>query len=316
MSWTTFPDVYSAGLPRLAEWAATVDVTQADKAQRGVLLTIAREGLAYNLLLLKKVDSGDVVRWHELFGADWTAALDAAAQAGLLYVIDLRIYETLQPQQGGGLPRFTPSTVVVLVQDAATKALTPNSSAWRVAPTRPKIFSRQGSTTASAWLCTPCRRPRSRTGRPRHLDRSRLSRHIVTAAMQMTMFPIPLKSNPARRLLEPQSSYLIPFDDVLLLKWSVSRAADVDRECLAVPRAARPLYRRARVLRRRSDDHAAATRPHRVRLHGARAVGPVPRRRPAVEHLGRDGPLRGHLRRSGLSDRRGRPARSGARTTG
>jgi hypothetical protein len=27
-------------------------------------------------------------------------------------------------------------------------------------------------------------------------------------------------NNPVRRLLEPQSSYLIPVDDVLLLQWS------------------------------------------------------------------------------------------------
>jgi hypothetical protein len=67
-------------------------------------------------------------------------------------VIDLRLYETLQPQQVGGLPRFTPSTVVVLVQDAATKALTPELIRVAGGANQPKIFSRKGSTTASAWL--------------------------------------------------------------------------------------------------------------------------------------------------------------------
>ena len=79
MSWTTFPDVYSAGRPRLEEWAATVDVAQADKASSAFFPTIAREGLAYNLLLLKKVDSADVVTWRDLFGADWTPALDGGS---------------------------------------------------------------------------------------------------------------------------------------------------------------------------------------------------------------------------------------------
>ena len=125
MSWTTFPDVYGAGRPRLDEWAATVDVTHPDKATEAFFPTNAREGLASNLLLKKKVDGADVVTWRELFGMHWTAALDAAAQAGLLYVIDLRLYESLQPQTAAGAPRFTPSTVVVLAQDAATKALTP-----------------------------------------------------------------------------------------------------------------------------------------------------------------------------------------------
>ena len=221
MSWTTFPDVYSAGLPRLEEWAATVDVTQRDKASAAFFPIIAREGLAYSLLLLKKVDSADVAKWRELFGADWTTALDAAAQAGLLYAIDLRIYETLQPQQVGGLTRFTPSTVVVLVQDAATKALTHELIRVAGGANQPKIFSRQGSTTAPAWLYALQAAKVSLTvygiwiGHVYHW-------HIVTAAMQMTMFESLSKSNPARRLLEPQSSYLIPFDDVLLLKWSAA----------------------------------------------------------------------------------------------
>jgi len=36
------------------------------------------------------------------------------------------------------------------------------------------------------------------------------------------MFESLSRTNPVRRLLEPQSSYLIPFDDVLLLKWSAA----------------------------------------------------------------------------------------------
>jgi hypothetical protein len=40
--------------------------------------------------------------------------------------------------------------------------------------------------------------------------------------MQMTMFNTLSPDNPARRLLEPQSSYLIPFDAVLLLQWAAA----------------------------------------------------------------------------------------------
>ena len=57
MSWTTFPDVYALGVPHLDEWAATVDVTQPDKATEAFFPTIARYGLAYNLLLPQKVQS-------------------------------------------------------------------------------------------------------------------------------------------------------------------------------------------------------------------------------------------------------------------
>ncbi len=122
MSWTTLPDVYSIGLPQLDESAATVDVAQPEAATEGFFPTIARYGRSYNLFLPQKVAGADAGTWRDLFGAAWTPALDAAAEAGRLYVIDLRIYETLEAQQVAGAPRFTPSTVTVLAQDAVTKA--------------------------------------------------------------------------------------------------------------------------------------------------------------------------------------------------
>jgi Lipoxygenase len=134
-------------------------------------------------------------------------------------VIDFRIYETLQAQQVGGFPRFTPSTVTVLVQDAATKALTPELIRVADGGNQPKVFSRQGSTTPSAWVYALQAAKVSVTvygvwiGHVYHW-------HIVTAAMLMTMFESLSANNPARKLLEPHSSYVIPFDDVLLLGWS------------------------------------------------------------------------------------------------
>src|SRR5262249_5718045 len=125
MGWTTLPDAQALGRPRLEEWAATIDVTQPDRATEAFFPTIARYGRSYNLILTRKVKSRDAGEWRDLFGRAWTSALDAAAESGLLYVIDLRIYETLKPQQFAGIPRFTPSTVTILVQDATTKALTP-----------------------------------------------------------------------------------------------------------------------------------------------------------------------------------------------
>lgn len=218
MGWTTFPDVHSLGLPRLDEWAATVDVTQPDKATEAFFPTIASYGRSYNLILPKKVKSRDVAEWRDLFGSEWTPALDAAAEASLLYVIDLRIYETLKPQQVAGCTRFTPSTVTVLVQDPVTKALTPELIRVAGGGNQPKIFSRQGSTTSSAWVYALQAAKVSVTvygiwlGHVYHY-------HLVTAAMLMTMFENLSPKNPVRKLLEPQSSYLIPFDDVLLLGW-------------------------------------------------------------------------------------------------
>ena len=156
-----------------------------------------------------------------MFGGAWTPELDAAAQAGLLYVIDLRIYETLQAQNVDGSPRFTPSTVTVLVQDAATKALTPEFIRVAGGGNQPKIFSRRGSITPAAWLYALQAAKVSVTVYGIWLGHV-YQWHIVTAAMLMTMFQTLPADNPARRLLEPQSSFLIPFDDVLLLQWNAA----------------------------------------------------------------------------------------------
>ena len=163
----------------------------------------------------------DAGTWRDLFGAAWTPALDAAAEAGRRYVIDLRIYETLEAQQVAGAPRFTPSTVTVLAQDAVTKALTPELIRVAGGGNQPKIFSRRGLTTPAAWLYALQAAKVSVTVYGIWLGHV-YQWHIVTAAMLMTMFQTLSADNPARRLLEPQSSFLIPFDDVLLLQWSAA----------------------------------------------------------------------------------------------
>jgi hypothetical protein len=217
ISWTTFPDVQSLGAPLLDEWAATVDVTQPEKATEAFWPMIATYGRAYNLLLPQKVRDAD--QWQSLFGDAWTPALDAAAEAGTLYVIDLRIYETLEPQRVAGTTRFTPSSVVVMVQDATTKAMTPELIRVAGGDNEPTIFGRDDSrTTASAWVYALQAAKVGVTVFGIWLGHV-YQYHLVTAAMVMTMFENLSPKNPVYRLLEPQSSFVIPFDDLLLLGW-------------------------------------------------------------------------------------------------
>ena len=102
--WTTLPDAYSLGLPASGRVGGDGGRDQPDKATEAFFPTIARYGRSYNLILPRKVQGADVETWRDLFGGAWTPALDAAAEAGLLYVIDLRIYETLQPQRSPAPP--------------------------------------------------------------------------------------------------------------------------------------------------------------------------------------------------------------------
>ena len=215
LSWTTFPDVQTLGAPHLDDWAATVDVTQPEKATEAFWPTIATYGRSYNLLLPQKVR--DTAEWRELLGSAWTTDIDTAAQERRLYVIDLRIYEDMEPQVVAGVTRFTPSTVTVLVQDPQTKALTPELIRVAGGDNEPTVFSRQGS-SAAAWVYAVQAAKVGVTvfgiwfGHVYQL-------HLVTAAMVMTMFENLPPQHRVYRLLEPQSKYVIPFDDLLLLGW-------------------------------------------------------------------------------------------------
>jgi len=215
ISWTTFPDVHSLGAPFLDEWAATVDVTQAAKATEAFWPMMATYGRSYNLLLPQKVRNAG--EWREIFDGNWTPALDAASNAGSLYVIDLRIYEALEPQVVDGTTRFTPGTAVVMVQDPTTKAMTPELIRVSGGDNQPTIFSRETSTD-SAWVYALQAAKVGVTVFGIWLGHV-YQWHIVTAAMLMTMFENLTPRHPVYRLLGPHSKYVIPFDDLLLLGW-------------------------------------------------------------------------------------------------
>lgn len=216
MGWTVFPPVYQEALPLLPAWAASL--TDPDAADAQFWPTFAEYGLALNLLILKKVGPGDLAALRATFQAAWTGALDAAAAAGLLYAIDLSLFESLEPQVVQGAVRFTPATVTLLTQDPATKALTP--VAVRVSGASgagSQVFSR-ATATAPAWIYALQAAKVSITvygiwlGHVYHW-------HIVTAAMQMAFYNSIPDAHPLSVFLGPRSRYLIPFDDALIVLW-------------------------------------------------------------------------------------------------
>ena len=214
ISWTNYRDVYARALPLLPAWARTL--TDPDEASRQFWPTIAAHGFAYNLLIAQKV--ADPAALRQQFAEVWEPAWDAAAASGALYAIDLGIFASLEPVTVSGFTRFTPSTVTLLQQDPASKALTP--IAVRVAghdDAGARLFSR-AQASDSAWLYALQAAKTSITvygiwlGHVYHW-------HIVTASMQMTMYNNLPKDHPLSLLLAPQSNYLFQFDEILLLLW-------------------------------------------------------------------------------------------------
>jgi hypothetical protein len=219
ISWTNYAGVYErgttpAGAAALDTFSAALNPTDPATASRQFWPTIAEYGLGYNLLVLQKVRGGQIADLKTLFGASWAPAWDAAAASGLLYVIDLRVFETLPPDTAN--QRFTPATVTLLVQDAATKEL----RAVAVRVTAQGGSQRQVYVESSpAWLYGLQAARTSATvygiwlGHVYHW-------HIVTAAMFLAMQETVPAAHPIRQLLDPQSQYLVAFDEVLLLLWS------------------------------------------------------------------------------------------------
>ncbi len=216
MSWTTYPDVYRSGLNVLPAWASSLN--DADSATEQFWPMIAQHGFAYNLILPEKVTRAKSDAWRRHFGAMWGTAHDALAAAGNLYVIDMSRFQALQAQSVHGAPRFTPSTVTLLEQNPRTKALTPIAvTVSGYHGQHRQLFTRANSTDG-AWLYALQAAKASIAvfgvwlGHVYHW-------HLVTTAMQATMFNTFPTDHAVYQLLAPQSKYAMAFDDVLLLLW-------------------------------------------------------------------------------------------------
>ena len=216
ISWTRFANVYQDAYPQLSTWASTLTSTTAASEQ--FWPTIANFGLAYNLIVLELVNTADAANLKMLFGDVWTAAgMDQIQAAGRLYAIDMSIFESFAPASVDNLARFTPGTITLLSQDADTKKLTP--LAVRVSAQGNSVVYSAAGASPGAWLYALQAAKTSVTvygiwlGHVYHW-------HIVTAAMQMTMYNNVPPGHPIYQLLQPQSNYLIPFNEVLLILWS------------------------------------------------------------------------------------------------
>jgi hypothetical protein len=141
----------------------------------------------------------------------------AALQAtGNLYVIDMTFFAKFPAAKAGGFARFTPATLTFLKRDAGA-----------IVPFAIRVSGHNGEgmqhfvKTDAAWLYALQAAKTSITvwgiwiGHVYHW-------HIVTAAMQMTMFQTLASTHIIRQLLGRQSNYLIAFDQFLLLTWQIS----------------------------------------------------------------------------------------------
>jgi Lipoxygenase len=217
LSWTTFGNLHrNATTNLLTEWSRTL--TDASEATEQFFPIIAKYGAAYNLLILQKVMPTNFQSYKDDFLSQWTAEMDALYNDGTLYIIDLRIYKMLQPQQAEGFDRFTPATFTWLKQNKETKAIEPFAVHVSGYNGNNAQFYEYNIATDAAWLYALQAAKTSITvygiwlGHVYHW-------HLVTASMVMTMFNTISADHAINQILAPQSKYIIGFNDVLVLLW-------------------------------------------------------------------------------------------------
>jgi Lipoxygenase len=215
MGWTTLGGVEAnARRDWMERFARALD--DPAEATRSFWPTMARFGLAYNLIILRRIDPQHA-HIKTALGPDWTPRMEAAWQAGNLYVIDMTLFAKFPANTANFTPRFTPGTLTFLERDPAAHTLAPFAvrvsdslgTTVQYADTDPAwLYALQAAKTSIAvwgiWL-----------GHVYHF-------HIVTAAMQMTMFQLLAPAHPVRQVFGRQSDYLIAFDQFLLLDWSIA----------------------------------------------------------------------------------------------
>jgi hypothetical protein len=215
MGWTTFGGVHAAASASvLPGFAATL--TNPAAATAAFWPTIATFGVPYNLLVLQRIRADDS-RMKTRMGAAWTPEMERVWTADALFVIDMTLFTGLAPRTANFVTRFTPGTLTFLERDTTpARALAPfairvsdGTTTVDYASADPAwLYALQAAKTSIAvwgiWI-----------GHVYHW-------HIVTAAMQMTMFQLLPPAHPVRQCFGYQSDYLIGFDQFLLLDWNIA----------------------------------------------------------------------------------------------
>ncbi len=218
MSWTNYFDLHDEYKEEyLAAYSKTL--TDREAANKAFFPMLAENGLAINLRITEKIGKEKALGLKADLGSDWTDEMQHLADKDLLYAIDFRdTFNDFGPEMLHNSTHFTPSTLMLLRQDATTKDLTPFAIQVSGQNGTGKQFYHADKTKDGAWLYAMQAVKVSTTvygiwlGHVYHW-------HIVTAAMQMCMLNNFDNDHPIYKLLAPHSEYLIAFDDALLLLW-------------------------------------------------------------------------------------------------
>jgi len=205
-----------AAAPLIAASAAAL--TDPAQATGQFWPTLANFSLPHNLLILEKVRHRQAKKARKLFGTAWSdLGMESLSRQGLLYAIDMTIFDVLDPAPANPLNRFTHATYTVLKQDPQTKTIEPIAIhvSGKSFDGKGRVYA-NGKAAPGAWMYALQAAKASILAHAiwcRHV----YIWHIVPSAVQMTMFNNLTPHHPVYQMLAPQSNYTIGFNEVMLL---------------------------------------------------------------------------------------------------
>ncbi|WP_299207466.1 lipoxygenase family protein [uncultured Dokdonia sp.] len=217
ISWTNYYNIYKNNAKEYKDEYASI-LKDPKEATKQFWPMISENGLAYNLLILQKVEGDLLEKVKTTFHHEWKSLLKPIHEDDVLFAIDLTIFNRFDAAQVAGFDRWTPGAFVMMKQDIVSKKLHPICvQISKNDASASQIYTQENSTDAT-WIFALAAARTAVTvygiwlGHVYHW-------HIVSAPMQMTLFNNVKKDHDLRRLLNPQSKSLIGFNDTLLLLW-------------------------------------------------------------------------------------------------
>lgn len=217
LPWTNYGNVCKNFHDVVEAFAASL--TEMPVANASFWPMMANFGVPFNLIVPTKINQARCTALAAEFGDAWAAdEMDALQSMGLLYEIDMTMMalepRTVPHQETGSKEvLFTPGTLTVLQQDPQSKQLTP--VLIQVSPKGGPTKTYRSTDTNNAWLYALQAAKTSIAvcgiwlGHVYHW-------HIVSAALEMTMYQALPRDHRLWFLLGPASQSLIDFDFVLL----------------------------------------------------------------------------------------------------
>lgn len=216
MAWTSYDEVARLGFEQLDRYVAAA--TDPEAATADFWRSLSDTALPYNLLILQRVRKDNAQAFRTAFGQTWSqVGADATLASGRLFGIDLTLFDGIPPlPQANGTTRFTPSTMMLLEQ-GDDRRLRP--VAVRVADPQNGEQAAVYTQTSPSWIYALMAVRTSMTVHGIWIGHV-YTLHLVTAAMQMTMWNVLPPGHVVAQALRAQSQFTIAFDVLLLIGWS------------------------------------------------------------------------------------------------